>query len=536
MLAGLTPSLPETVFPQGVSAEQMGLEEQLTQSRRPPVRWGRPLQRPGCPPGPSAVHLDGEQTRGTRLHLSHCPEGRSPLGRPRLRMSSAMALWVRFSSFSSFLATSLLRSLEQEREEIEKPRAFVAWPGAPCCALTFISSAALGRPGCRRLCSSGPFPTPLRYGDAYHRPSQGRGLRHSGGWSLGPLLLCPPTRHQRGTCRGQLSVLVHLLPQPSDPTPGASRIPKISLSSLVLQVLQHTPQACCVKLKHRGRSVTRRSTGTRKTALASGTRHSLRATPTAGSPAITHSLSSAGGASRPEETGLPTSVRTETQACCHPLPSLWYPEHEGCPAQTAPSRWLLSPQKGSKGRPLSTAHPQPLLCLTSPCPGLSWHSCACHTCPYLSLGCRPAEAYDMHQTYHPLTACTSLHGQHSPIRFPGCQVGQVLERGDNSSGPRPGLRGVERQGRGRNMQAGKEEVGWEQRQPEKEAAQAGRGSRVLTTSSMTGSGLAASSCSFTFSSTRGRENTGMLGRSCHSSVNPRDPREAPLEDKSGFLG
>lgn len=32
---------------------------------------------------------------------------------PDLRISSAMALWVRFSSFSSFLATSLLRSLRK---------------------------------------------------------------------------------------------------------------------------------------------------------------------------------------------------------------------------------------------------------------------------------------------------------------------------------------------------------------------------------------------------------------------------------------
>lgn len=56
---------------------------------------------------------------------------------------------------------------------------------------------------------------------------------------------------------------------------------------------------------------------------------------------------------------------------------------------------------------------------------------------------------------------------------------------------------------------------------------------------MTGSGLAASSCSFTFSSTRGQKNnTGLLGRSCHSRVNNlRGPREeeghhsaATLED------
>lgn len=51
------------------------------------------------------------------------------------------------------------------------------------------------------------------------------------------------------------------------------------------------------------------------------------------------------------------------------------------------------------------------------------------------------------------------------------------------------------------------------RQLEKEAAQAGGAAQVLTTSSMTGSGLAASSCSFTFSSTRGRKNTGLLGNS-----------------------
>lgn len=40
-------------------------------------------------------------------------QGTLPYQAPHLRISSAMALWVRFSSFSSFLATSLLRSLEQ---------------------------------------------------------------------------------------------------------------------------------------------------------------------------------------------------------------------------------------------------------------------------------------------------------------------------------------------------------------------------------------------------------------------------------------
>ena len=54
-----------------------------------------------------------EEWRGA-MCLGHHPQGRDPA--PHLRISSAMALWVRFSSFSSFLATSLLRSLEQGRE------------------------------------------------------------------------------------------------------------------------------------------------------------------------------------------------------------------------------------------------------------------------------------------------------------------------------------------------------------------------------------------------------------------------------------
>lgn len=51
--------------------------------------------------------------------------------------------------------------------------------------------------------------------------------------------------------------------------------------------------------------------------------------------------------------------------------------------------------------------------------------------------------------------------------------------------------------------------------------------QVLTTSSMTGSGLAASSCSFTFSSTRGcKNNTDLLERNCCSAViNLSGPRE-----------
>lgn len=59
--------------------------------------------------------------------------GTPPCQALHLRISSAMALWVRFSSFSSFLATSLLRSLQQgggRRTEVE------GWSGvalgAPC--------------------------------------------------------------------------------------------------------------------------------------------------------------------------------------------------------------------------------------------------------------------------------------------------------------------------------------------------------------------------------------------------------------------
>lgn len=62
--------------------------------------------------------------------------------------------------------------------------------------------------------------------------------------------------------------------------------------------------------------------------------------------------------------------------------------------------------------------------------------------------------------------------------------------------------------------------------------------QVLTTSSMTGSGLAASSCSFTFSSTRGRkDNTGL--RDCHSrdqshaSRSSTAPGPHPLSHSSG---
>lgn len=47
------------------------------------------------------------------------------------------------------------------------------------------------------------------------------------------------------------------------------------------------------------------------------------------------------------------------------------------------------------------------------------------------------------------------------------------------------------------------------------AARMGHPPPPLTTSSMTGSGLAASSCSLTFSSTRGRKTTRGAGRGCH---------------------
>lgn len=160
----------ETILPQDECSEQVGLRRHLSQSHKPLVRWWRPLQRPGCLPALLAVHLDREQIHGKGRCLSHRPESRTPLASPHLRISSAMALWVRFSNFSSFLATSLLRSLEQERGDIETLRACWVWlwdrPAVFSYLYPQLPKAALGRPGCYLLCSSGPqdpssFPTPL---------------------------------------------------------------------------------------------------------------------------------------------------------------------------------------------------------------------------------------------------------------------------------------------------------------------------------------------------------------------------------------
>lgn len=139
----------------------------------------------------------------------------------------------------------------------------------------------------------------------------------------------------------------------------------------------------------------------------------------------------------------------------------------------------------------------------------------------------------MHQTPSPPNSMrqpswTTLTNQVSGVPgWPGPR-----ERGDNER-----IRAkAQPQGEwGEKCRQARKEVGWEQRQLEKEAAQQGGASGVLTTSSMTGSGLAASSCSFTFSSTRGRKNnTGLLGRSCRSRGSSlRGPREegAPLSSQ-----
>ena len=127
----------------------------------------------------------------------------TPLGQAlNLRISSAMALWVRFSSFSSFLATSLLRSLWEgggRRPEVEGwPDAAKgpALPAAPWALGTTLSClkewAALGgRPGCSSLfVLQPPNPVPVRLGLALQTPlhtgDQVR-VREHGRFLRGPL-------------------------------------------------------------------------------------------------------------------------------------------------------------------------------------------------------------------------------------------------------------------------------------------------------------------------------------------------------------
>lgn len=117
-----------------------------------------------------------EDRRGERGPVPGLPpRGQGPTS-PGLhsRISSAMALWVRFSSFSSFLATSLLRSLPQgggRRPEAE------GWPDValspPCLQPLRHQEPArtLHSPFCT-LPNSAPaiLPSPGRQGLA-HRPS-----------------------------------------------------------------------------------------------------------------------------------------------------------------------------------------------------------------------------------------------------------------------------------------------------------------------------------------------------------------------------
>lgn len=116
--------------------------------------------------------------------------------------------------------------------------------------------------------------------------------------------------------------------------------------------------------------------------------------------------------------------------------------------------------------------------------------------------------------------------EHSPVRLPGREVGQVLGKREThermggaqlqhtevASGKKGG-RGGERAGRWKREVEGGEQLGEERRAQGVPTPAL----RALTTSSMMGSGLAASSCSFTFSSTRGcKTTTGLSVRSHHS--------------------
>lgn len=130
-------------------------------------------------------------------------QGAPPCQAPHLRISSAMALWVRFSSFSSFLATSLLRSLEQGGGRRQRLKAGRCGPGAPSpltAPLALGTTEVCPRSGCSSLSLSvsrktqqqPPFTAPGRQGLA-PRPAQPRGPSRGvrAGWlpELPPRLL-----------------------------------------------------------------------------------------------------------------------------------------------------------------------------------------------------------------------------------------------------------------------------------------------------------------------------------------------------------
>lgn len=164
-------------------------------------------------------------------------------------------------------------------------------------------------------------------------------------------------------------------------------------------------------------------------------------------------------ASRLEETGYPILQSTQGYKPMSVCPSTLFTVVSGA-QRSALLRLVLragefSSQRRFGGtaalspvRPSSALHPHsrpasPLL-LTLLCPSMP--ALLSPTCPWLSSQQRPMT----HTKHHPPPK--SLLGQHLPIRFPGCQVGQVLGRQteDNSSGPSPSLRGVETGHRGEN--------------------------------------------------------------------------------------
>lgn len=130
-----------------------------------------------------------------------------------LRISSAMALWVRFSSFSSFLATSLLRSLRKGGGGGQRLKANLpcglgpSLPTAPWTLGTALpwdegQEAPLSFSAPSKLSTS--HPRQSQWGrDRPHRPTQRRGLSPGvpGRTAFrGPSRSGPPGRHQGGTC------------------------------------------------------------------------------------------------------------------------------------------------------------------------------------------------------------------------------------------------------------------------------------------------------------------------------------------------
>lgn len=173
---------------------------------------------------------------------------------PDLRISSAMALWVRFSSFSSFLATSLLRSLWKGGGGGQRLKANLpcglgpSLPTAPWTLGTTLpwdegQEAPLSFSAPSKLSTS--HPRQSQWGrDRPHRPTQRRGLSPDvpGRTAFrGPSRSGPPVATREGRARPAVGPA----PPPATRPPNHRRFWQRTQSPLsqVLGFRGHRPRA-----------------------------------------------------------------------------------------------------------------------------------------------------------------------------------------------------------------------------------------------------------------------------------------------------